>query len=120
MTSLITPNDGTTVNVSPTLVLGYQTARESQNVVHDIIGGGIAVTLIRPRPRSGTLELFFTDEAAAFAALELHARETSFTLSDTDRPRIGMTYVVDGATNMRLTEDRKRWEVSVDFQEVEL
>lgn len=120
MTSLITPNDGTTGNVSPTLVLGYEATLESQNVVHDIIGGGIAVTIIRPRPRSGTLGLFFTDESAAFEAVELHKRETSFTLSDTDRPVIGMRYIVNGSVGIRLTEDRKRWEVSVDFQEVEL
>lgn len=119
MTSLIVPNDGSTANVSPTLVLGYEASTESQNVVHQIIGGGIAVTLVRPNPRTGTLGLFFTDEAAAFEALELHKRETSFTLSDTDRPVIGMRYVVSGSVGIRLTEDRKRWEVSIDFQEVE-
>ena len=119
MTSLIIPNDGSGLNSSPTLVLGYETVRESQNVVHDIIGGGIAVTLIRPRPRAGTLRLFFTDESAAFAAVTLHARETSFTLSDTDRPVIGMRYIVDGSVSLRLTDDRKRWEVSVGYQEVE-
>ncbi|MFJ6534413.1 hypothetical protein [Microbacterium sp. NPDC091662] len=119
MTSLIIPNDGTSANVSPTLVLGYEASLESKNVVHDIIGGGIGVTLIRPRPRSGTLALFFTEESAAFAAVELHKRETSFTLSDTDRPVVGMRYIVDGSVGIRLTDDRKRWEVSIDFQEVE-
>ncbi len=119
MTTLIVPNNGTTQNTSPTLVLGYETARESQNVVHDIIGGGVAFTLIRPRPRAGTLELFFSDESAAFQALNMHALETSFTLTDTDRPVVGMTYVVDGSVSIRLTDDRKRWVVSVGYQEVE-
>lgn len=119
MTSLITVNDGTEESVSPTLVLGYGTSRESLNIVHDIIGGGIAVTLIRPRPRAGTLELFFSEETPAFEALELHSRESTFTLSDTDRPAVGMTYVVEGTSDLALDGSRKRWTLSVGYQEVE-
>lgn len=119
MTSLIMPNDGSEANVSPTLVLGYEATRESQNVVHDIIGGGIAVTLVRPRPRAGTLELFFTEEAEAFAALAMHALEATFSLSDSDRPAVGMTYIVGGNVSIRLTDSRRYWVVSVGFQEVE-
>lgn len=121
MTTLINANDGTGTSVSPALVLGYETSRESQNQVHQIIGGGIAVTLVRPNPRSGTLELFFLEEADAVAALELHSREATFTLSDTDRPSIGMTYVCDGTTSLRLDDQtRRRWILSVGYQEVEL
>lgn len=120
MTALITPNDGSGLNVSPTLVLGYETSRESQNIVHPIIGGGIGVSLRRADPRAGTLELFFTDETPAFEAVQVHTRETSFTLSDSDRPVINMTYVVSGSVSIRLTDDRKRWEVSISYQEVEL
>lgn len=120
MTTLITVNDGTATTTSPALVLGYDTSRESLNIVHDIIGGGIAVTLIRPRPRQGTLELFYTTEAGAFAALSLHSRESTFTLSDTDRPAVSMTYVADGSMSLSLdTETRTRWVLSVGYQEVE-
>lgn len=120
MVSLITANDGTTNTTSPLVVLGYQTARESQNIVHDLIGGGIAVTLIRPRPRKGTLELGYLLEADAAAALALHARETTFTLTDSDRASVTMTYVVDGSISLELfDETRDRWVVSVDYQEVE-
>lgn len=120
MTTLITVNDGSGDSVSPTLVLGYQVERESQNIVHQIIGGGIAVTLVRPNPRTGTLELFFLEEADAFDAADKHAAETTFTLSDTDRPSINMTYVVSGSVYVELDpETRNRWLVSVDFQEVE-
>lgn len=121
MASLITANDGVTASISPALVLGYQTARESQNIVHDLIGGGIAVTMIRPRPRSGTLELFFLTEADGFAALTSHGAETTFTLSDSDRPSVGMTYVTDGAIDLELDEaTRTRWVLRVGYQEVEL
>lgn len=120
MASLITvTSDSTTI--SPALVLGYETSRESQNTVHDIIGGGIAVTLVRPRPRSGTLELFFLTEGDAFDAMTKHSLESSFTLSDTDRPSVNMTYVVSGALDLRLDEaTRTRWVLSVGYQEVEV
>ncbi|MCM3778991.1 hypothetical protein [Microbacterium hydrocarbonoxydans] len=120
MASLITVNDGTTGSISPALVLGYQTARESQNIVHDLIGGGIAVTLIAPRPRSGRLELFFLTEADGFGALTKHGLETTFTLSDTDRPSVGMTYVTDGSLDLALDDQgRSRWVLSVGYQEVQ-
>lgn len=120
MTSVISVNDGTSSTISPTLVLGYETSRESLNIVHDLIGGGIAVTLVRPRPRAGTLEFFFTSEADAFDALTKHSRETTFTLADTDRASVNMTYVVDGSTNLALDNaTRTRWVVRVGYQEVE-
>ncbi len=120
MASLITVNDGSTATLSPALVLGYETSRESQNIVHDIIGGGIAVTLIRPRPRSGTLHLFFLTEPDAFNALNKHALEATFTLSDSDRPGVNMTYVADGTADLALDDQtRLRWVVSIGYQEVE-
>lgn len=120
MVSLITVNNGTSTTISPTLVLGYETARESLNIVHDIIGGGIAVTLIRPRPRQGTLELFFTEEQNAFTALNVLALETTFTLSDSDRPVISMTFVADGSMNLALdSSTRTRWVLSIGYQEIE-
>lgn len=121
MTSLITVNDGTSDTTSPALVLGYETSQESQNIIHDIIGGGIAVTLVRPRPRSGTLRLFYLTEADANAARLLHTRESSFTLSDTDLPTITMTYVLDGSISPALDDEgRKRWVVEIGYQEIEV
>lgn len=121
MSTLITANDGTSATTSPALVLGYETSRESQNVVHDIIGGGIAVTLVRPRPRAGTLELFYLTEEDAFDSLALHSRETTFSITDTDRPRVDMTYVTEGSMDLALDEEgRVRWVLSVGYREVEL
>jgi len=121
MASLITVNDGSSDTISPVLVLGYETERESQNIVHDIIGGGIGVTLIRPRPRSGTLNLLFTEEADAKDALDTLSRETTFTLSDTDRSTIAMTFVANGRIGLVLdSETRDTWEVAVDYQEVDV
>lgn len=120
MTSLIAVNDGTEDVTSPVLVLGWETKRQSQNIIHDLIGGGIGVTLIRPRPRSGTLELLYTSEDDAAEALEFHGRETTFSLSDTDRSSVAMTYVVNGECGLALDRDtRDVWVVAVGYQEVE-
>lgn len=108
-------------STSPVLILGYETNREGQNVIHDLIGGGIAVSLIRPRLRSGNLELFYPSEASAWTALEMHGEETTFTLSDSVRPAIGMVYVLSGAARLTLDpETRDLWVVTIPYQEVEL
>lgn len=121
MTAAIVVNDSTGDTMSPDLVLGYETARQSRNLVHDLIGGGTAVSLIMPRLRAGNLSLFFAAEAAAFQALAIHGREASFTLTDTDIPDIGMTYVLANGADVILTLDdatRLRWVLSVPYQEI--
>jgi hypothetical protein len=106
---------------SPLEVLGYETNRESRNIVHDLIDGGIAVALISPRPRSGELRLLYPNEAEAWASLALHAQETSFALIDGDVPAVGMTYVV-APGSVRLTldpETNAAWTLTVPYQEIE-
>ena len=118
MANLITANDGTSDTTAPTLVLGYQSEHESQNVVYDLIGGGIAVALIQPRPRSGTLDLFYPVEADAEECRTIHIRETTFQLI-TDRDSVGMVYVVAGRVRVSLDDEtRDHWTVSVDYQEI--
>lgn len=110
-----------TAETHPDLVLGYATSVESRNVIHDLIDGSIAVTLVAARPRAGTLELFYVDEAEAWAALSMHRSADSFTIVDSDRPDIGMTYVVDGRIGLALDDStRDHWQVSVGYQEVVL
>lgn len=116
----ITVQDGTGATTSPVLVLGYETARESRNIVHDTLDGGIAVSMIPPRPRSGVLRLFYLDEATAAAALELHGRDAYFTLDSDERPSISMAYIIRDALELRLDEDtRERWTLDVGYQEIE-
>lgn len=106
---------------SPIAVLAeYSATRTSRNIVHNLIGGGIAVSLVAPNPRSGVVEYLFTDETEAWSCLDLHANETSFVLTDTTTPPVSMTYVVDGEVSIRLDEATSTvWVVSVGFQEVE-
>lgn len=109
-----TSGDSTT----PLGIDGYEAERTSQNIVHDLISGGIAVTLIAPRPRSGTLELVYGNEADANAALELHAQEDTFELVRDDVASVNMTYVIDGAVRLTISQTRKEWTLSVGYQEV--
>lgn len=118
MSSLITRTSDS-ATTSPTLVLGYETTRSGRNVVHDLINGDIAVTIVKPRPRSGTLELFYPDETEAWAAFALHSLADTYTLADTDRPGIGMLYVVQNASLALDDATRNRWVVSVEYQEIE-
>lgn len=118
MTSTITAGNGAGAS-SPTLILGYETSRANRNRIVDLVGGGIAAVLVAPRPRSGELELFYETEADAWASFALHGEETTFELVDTEIPAIGMTYVVNGDIGLALDEEtRRRWVVTVRYQEV--
>jgi hypothetical protein len=116
--SFITANNGAG-STAPTVIDGYETERESRNVVHDLIGGGIAVTLILPRPRSGELTLHYATEVQAWGALALLSNESAYTLTDSDRPGVGMTFVVNGSVQLALDDDtRDTWTVSLPYQEI--
>lgn len=103
---------------SPVAIDGYQTDRRSQNIIHDLISGGIAVTLIAPRPRSGTLYLVYDNEADAAAALAMHEAEDTFTLERDDLSSVNMTYVIDGVISLAINATRSGWVLSVGYQEV--
>lgn len=119
MTTTITAQDGTGATTTPRLVMSYEASNETRNQVHDTLDGGILVALYPARPRSGTLHLFYLTEADADAARVMHTRETSFTLSSTERPSINMAYVVVGSARIVLDPDtRQRWTVDVGFQEI--
>lgn len=120
MTTTITRASDSATTV-PDLVLGYESRRSSRSVVHDLIGGGIAVTLVEPRLRSGKLELFYPDEADAWVSFNLHGVADVFTVGSDDVPDIDMAYVVDGDVSIALDDQtRAVWVVSVGYQEVEL
>lgn len=117
MTTITRSSDSATT--TPTLVLGYDTAYEGRNVVHDLIGGGIAVTLVPQRLRSGTLELFYADRDEAWEAVELHRGTDTFTITDADVPEVGMAYVANTVSPALEDSTRAAWVVSVDYQEIE-
>lgn len=108
--------------ITPTLIDGYESTRESRNIVHPIIGTASPDVTIRPAMlRRGTLRLLFTTEAAAKTAEDTHANATEpATLVAPEASTVDMTYVVDGRISRALDEaTRRAWIVLVDFQEVE-
>lgn len=116
---MTTITDGMTV-LEPLLVLGYDTARESRNVIHKIIASATPVVTLRPAaPRKGTLALLFPNEAAADLAMRVHSRAAVFDLDEPDLPRSNMRYVLDGNVARSLDpESQLVWIVTVDYQEI--
>lgn len=108
-------------STSPLTVLSpYAIAYEGRNLVMDLLGGGIAIALVAPRPSSGTLEFLYASETEARAGATLHRQESSFVLTDSDSPAVGIEYVLSGAVRLRLDEESLlAWILSVDYQEVE-
>lgn len=106
-------------SIVPALVLGYTATRAAGNVLHPIIGRASPDVTLRPAAlRTGTLTLFFTTAAAAWIAHNTHALPGKLTLTDLDIPQIGMVYVLAGSLTIALDDGRRRWVVTVDYQEV--
>lgn len=77
------------------------------------------VTLRPAALRSGTLNLFYLTEAPALACEAMHAKAARFTLTDSERPALGMQYVVTGPINVSLDPGTMtRWLVSIDVEQV--
>lgn len=108
---------GTTI--TPQLILGWESQRESQNVVHRVVNNPSGyVSLDSDGPSSGTLPLFFATRAAAFSAYNFLAGEGVYTLTDTDRPDTNMTFVRDGQMSIRQDDSRAVWYLDVGFRQV--
>lgn len=107
----------------PDLYLGWEMRRSSASIVQDIIGGGIAISALQSRPRTGTLRLFYMYESNAVDAFNMHAPRATFGLFDLDEPGSWreMLYVVaDGGCRITLDETtRTRWIVEVEYQELQ-
>lgn len=110
--------DGSSETTLPVLILGLEGPRLSQNIVHDLVAGGIGVTLRAPRPRAGRLTLLYLTEPEARACVTLHARPTRFALTTTEYAEADMTYITSGVIDPQLDAPTKRWRVVVEYQEV--
>lgn len=120
MTATLT--DGITT-ITPTMWLTSSQMHESQNKVHRLLSGRIAVTLGAPAPRAGTLGFLFNTAADATGCVNMHRDGTVFQIADTDLPDLNMTYVLaegGGIDVEKLTDlpDLDLWAVRIDYQEV--
>ena len=120
MTATITANNGAGNTVPVDVLFPYEPKHASRNVIHDLIGGDIAVSLVAPNPRSGELALLYVTAADAWAAIALHKHPTTFTLTDSLSPWMDMTYVISGDLSPAPERETsgKRWIVKVGYQEV--
>lgn len=116
-----TISNGTTT-LTPTLVLGFQSRRESRNVLIEPIDSPEPyVSLAAARTRTGTLSYLFDDEADSLACEQMHSAPGVFTLFDDDVTSVNMSYVVLERGQITRTlddETRDAWTVTVDYREV--
>jgi len=121
MTALITATSGIGSTTALLTLSPYEAEYESRNIVVDLLGGGIAVSLVTPRPSSGTFEFLYSTEDEARAGALLHMAESSFVLDDSDRPGVNIEYVVKDGGRVRLRLDPDTlvlWVLAVDYQEL--
>ena len=115
---MATLSNGSTT-ITPTLRLTASATVTSRNKIHELLGGGVAVTFGAAPLRTGTLELFFDTETAADAAETFHRDGFVFAITDPDNPSLNMNYVVAGSIERTLDpETRRRWLLKIDIQEV--
>lgn len=118
MSSTITHMTGT---ITPEVVNGFESARETRTIVHTVLGRPEPdITFRDPGLRSGTLTLVFATGAASAAAEANLSIPQVLTLTDPDAPEVAMSFVVAGGMiDARLDLDTQTvWTLAVPFQEV--
>jgi len=108
-----------TTTFTPILIRDYQSTQTSGNLIHELLGGEVDVTLREASTRSGSLQLLFPDEATAQACRAAHASAAVFELHQTDATSVEMTYVVDGRLEVAPDEEAENvWWVTVEYREL--
>lgn len=117
-------SDGTTTIV-PDLITEYGSQQAGRSIIHDIMESEAPSVSVRAAQlRTGTLAMFFADQADADACRILHARSAVFTLTpDADEvASIAMRYVIPESGRIRTEQPNLDvpdvWTVTVDYQEV--
>lgn len=116
---MATISNGVTT-ITPTVRLNATDQYESRNIVHPLMGGGVAITFGSEPKRTGTLDMFFNSETAVNTAYSFFKNSFVFQLTDTDAPTTNMTFVIAGAIKRAWDGTTSNgWLLSVDFQEVQ-
>lgn len=114
MTMITSPHGST----EPTLWLAYGSTREARTVAHDAADGAVIVVHRPPAARRLELVLFYPDETEAAACEALHVAGGVLTIAESDRPTVGMSYVVTGRIRRTLEVEFDVWTVEVEVCEV--
>lgn len=116
---MATISDGVTT-ITPAIRVSYADKYESRNVIHPLLGGGVATTFGSEPKRVGTLTMVFRSETAANTAYQFFKNGYVFELTDVDAPTTNMVFVVAGGISRELNNDTFNvWQLDVDFQEVQ-
>lgn len=123
MTTLSGARGGVAFSHTAELLLmdGYQAARESRHIVHDLLGTGTTAVVIRPpAKRAGTLRILVaTSSAAHTIARNIAEADNRVRLIDPDLPDLDMYFIPAGPVGVELDDTtRTHWWVTVAYREV--
>lgn len=104
---------------TPTLRVTAAEKIASRNVLHELIGGGVAVTFGGAAKSTETFEFVFKSEAAALDAYTKLNTGHVFQLTDSNKPSTNRYFSVVGNLQREFQGDTADvWIVSVDTQTV--
>lgn len=113
---LITSDVG---SFSPLLRITASQTISSRNIIHELLGGGVAVTFGGDSPATSTLDMVFSSEADSLDAYTQLNTGHIFELTDYSKTSTSMFFVVAGnLTREYVIESEDTWVISVDIQEV--
>lgn len=113
---VITSDVGT---FTPALRVGAAETIASRNVVHPLLGGGVAVTFGGAAESTTTLELVFKTEALALDAYNQLNTGHVFQITDTNKPTTSQYFSVAGNLTREYNGDTPDvWVITVDVQKV--
>lgn len=92
---------------------------QSRNIIHDLIGGGVAVTFGGESLSTSSLELLFNNEDDALYAYNQLNTGHIFELTDFEKTTTSIIFVVAGSITREFQIDTvDTWIVSCDIQAV--
>jgi len=113
---LITSDVG---SFSPLLRMSASATISSRNIIHELLGGGVAVTFGGDAQGTSTLEMLFTSEADSLEAYTQLNTGHIFELTDYSKTSTSTYFVIAGSiTRTYVTESEDTWTISADIQEV--
>jgi hypothetical protein len=105
---------------SPLMRISAQETLTSRNVIHELLGGGVAVTFGENALSTSTLEMVFTSEESCYDAYNQLRNGHIFRLIDSDKTTTSMFFVVAGNIDREfIIESNDTWTLNVDIQQVE-
>lgn len=104
---------------SPLLRMSAEASISTRNIIHELLGGGVAVTFGGDTLATSTLDMLFTTEADALDAYTQLNTGHIFELTDSSKTSTSMYFVVSGnITRTYVIESDDTWLVTCDIQQV--